>query len=131
MTEVQCGADPLLCFVPGDDRRFQAAGARDHRGERLVIERAEILHPALHLIKVSSVPEEPVLHDFTEPGRNLARGECLKRFRIRENRGGLMEAADQVFPGREIDTGLSAHRTVHLSEERCRHLYETDPAHPD
>ena len=42
-----------------------------------------------------------------------------------------MEAADQVFAGREIDTGLSAHRTVHLGEKRCRHLHESDPAHPD
>ena len=44
-----------------------------------------------------------MLHDFAEPGRNLARGKRLQRFRIRENRGGLMEAADQVFAGRELD----------------------------
>lgn len=37
----------------------------------------------------------------------------------------------QIFPRRNVDSGLAAHTAVNLCQKCCRDLNKTDTAHPD
>ena len=50
---------------------------------------------------------------------------------VRQHQPWMMEAADQVLAGAEVDACLAADGGVYLRQQRCRHLDEIDAAHVD
>ena len=59
---------------------------------------------------------------------HLARRQRIERGGIDQHQRRLVERADQVLARWRIDRGLAADRTVHLRQQRRRHLHETAAA---
>ena len=66
-----------------------------------------------------------------ESGAEFTRRQSRENVSISEDSDGLMEAADEVFSGGEIDSGLSADSRVDLREERRGNLDVGDSPHVD
>ena len=73
----------------------------------------------------------PALMDSREAGAELARGEGAEKVGVGEDSLRMVEAADEIFPGGEVDSGFAADGGVDLRKQRGRHLDVADAAHVD
>ena len=62
------------------------------------------------------------------PGAKLARRQRGERRRIGQHQLRRVESADQVLPFRQIHAGLAADGAIDLSDERGRHVHQSDAA---
>ena len=63
-----------------------------------------------------------MLDDLGEPLIELTTRQCFQNVEIINHQRGLMESADQIFPGARIHTGFAADRAVHHCQQRCWNL---------
>ena len=73
----------------------------------------------------------PYLITSNRPGAIFALGQGIERGGIDQHRQRLMEAADQVLAGDQVDAGLAADGGVHLRQQRGRNLQHRNAAHED
>jgi hypothetical protein len=63
-----------------------------------------------------------MLDDLRESLIELTTRQCFQNVEIINHQRGLMESADQIFPGARIHSGFPADRTVHHGQQRCWNL---------
>ncbi len=73
----------------------------------------------------------PALMDSWRPARSCGGGEGAEEVGVDVDGEGLVEAADEVFSGCEVDAGLAADGGVDLGEEGAGDLDVADAAHVD
>ena len=125
MAKVQQGAFALLCLVAHDDVGFhlhRPAHRLDPCGH---IPGRQRLPLGFQPVKKRRIAEQPVFHHLAITGKEIARLERAKNGRIGQHQRGLMKGPHKVFALRYVDSGLAAHRTVHLRQQRCRDLHKS------
>ena len=70
----------------------------------------------------------PCLIASAKPSFQIRSGKVRSVSSIGHDEGGMMEAADQIFPGAGIDPGLATDAAVDLREERGRNREIWDAA---
>ena len=124
--EVEHRAQPGLALVALHHAGLVADGTRHELlrhglgGERSP---RQLLHAAKHI----AAGEEAVLGHFRGAAAELPVGQRLQRAQVRQHEARLVERADVVLAGAEVDGHLAADRGVHLGEQRRRHLHEPTP----
>ena len=79
----------------------------------------------------AGVVDDAGFDGLVEAGAELRGGEGAEEVGVDVDGEGLVEAADEVFSGREIDAGLAADGGVDLGEEGAGDLDEGNSAHVD
>ncbi len=74
------------------------------------------------------VADQPVLDDFRQARRQLARWQGIEGRGVDQHSLGLVERAHHVFAQRMVDAGLAAHRRIDLGQQGGRHLDEVHAA---
>ena len=82
------------------------------RGYRLLAQRLE----------ETLVPDHTVLDYLRAPAAHLALGQRGEGIRIADHRGGLVEAAELVFPRAQVYRRLTADGGIHRRKQRRRQL---------
>ena len=62
----------------------------------------------------------PCLITSANPSCQIRSGKVSQRVDVCDDEHGMMEAADQIFPGAGIHAGLSANAAIDLGQQRCR-----------
>ena len=83
---------------------------------------------ALEQLEQPLVAERRHLHRLTERGPPLPLGQGREHADIDDDRGRLMERADEVLALRQVDRGLAPDRGVDLGDERRRDVHDRDAA---
>ena len=73
----------------------------------------------------------PALMDSCRPARSSAGGRVREEVGVGEDGLRMVEAADEIFSGGEVDAGLAADGGVDLGEEGGGDLHVADAAHVD
>ena len=64
--------------------------------------------------------------DLRHAGGQLPPGQRTQAIGVRQHQGGLVKAADEVLPLRQVQTGFAAHAAVHLGQQGGGHLDQRD-----
>ena len=128
VAEIEERARPLLALVRRDDRGLDLAGAPDRLGQRRGLAREHARAVRLQPAEEGGVRDERRLHDLREPGAQLPFRQRRQRIDVADDRGRLVEGADQVLAAGMIDAGLAADGGIHLGEQRGRQLHDRDAA---
>lgn len=125
---VEGRAAARLGFVLGDDPGLDLAAACHDGGEdrRVAVEQA--VEVAFEAAEEGGVGEDAVLDDLGEAGAELAVGQGAEHVEVAEDEAGLVEGADEVFSGGEVDPDLAADGAVDLGEQGGGDLDEGDAA---
>ena len=67
---------------------------------------------------IFAIRDNGVLDDLGEPLIELTTRQRFQNVEIINHQRGLMEGADQIFPGARIHTGFAADRAVHHCQQR-------------
>ena len=119
MAEVQQAAGAAVPLVPGHHRRFIPAAALHQPGKIRLRCRFQMAENFL-------VPDDAALDDLRHAGGQLPPGQRTQAIGVRQHQGGLIEAADEVFPLRQVQAGFAAYAAVHLGQQGGGHLDQRD-----
>src|SRR5690242_21432470 len=101
--EIEQRAFALLALVARDDAGLVAAAETDRLGERIVVVRVQRVGVRFEPGEEIRVADRAVLDDFGKTRRVFALRERRERRRVDEDRARLMERADEVLAGRDVD----------------------------
>ena len=122
VAKIQNGAQAGLGFVLAHHVGFDlaAAGNDFRQGGGMTAE--DFGHFPLQPFKQGCIVDDAVLDDLGQAGPEFAVGQPTQGRQIAEHQARLVESADQIFAGLEIDAHFPAHGTVHLGEQGGGHL---------
>ena len=72
----------------------------------------------------SGILDQRIFDDFGIAGAHVPVGESGEDGGVDQHQRGLVESADEVLAGGDVDRGLAADRTVDLGKQRGRYLDE-------
>ena len=75
------------------------------------------------------IADNAALDGFIKAGAKLAVGQCLQNSGIDQHDARMVKGSDQILPGNEINSGLSADGGVDLREHGCGHLHKLHAPH--
>ncbi len=110
-----------LALIAGHHARLGRDTARDRYRQHLGIGRQRARQLAFEIEEQFGIGDQRGLQRLADAGREIARIERRERRRIDGDERRMMEHADEVLAGAEIDRGLSADRGVDRGEQRRRH----------
>ena len=85
----------------------------------------------LHVVEEICVVDDAGLDGLLQSGAEFAWREGAEEVGVDEDSLRMVEAADEIFSGGEVDAGLAADGGVDLSEEGGGDLHVADAAHVD
>ena len=126
-------ARPALALIGDHDLQLGPAGALYDLGRRTTFEGGRIAASdgrpiSLEQLEESVVAEGCHLGRLAEGGPELAPWKRSEQVDVDDDRGRLMERADEVLALGQVHPGLAADRRVDLGDERGRKLDERDAA---
>jgi len=131
VAEVENAAEVAFFFVGGDDFALDADALADDGLEAGGVEGEDFGGVEGHFVEEGLAADDTALEDFVEAGAVFALGEGAEDFGVDQDGEGLVEAADEVFAGEEIDAGFAANGGVDLAEEGGGDLEDGDAAEED
>jgi hypothetical protein len=128
MTEVQQRTVTLLALITSDDLGLYLARPMDYMRKGRRIASKQPVHMRFEPREKSSVADQPVFDDLSEPGTQLTRRQARQRARVCQNQDRLVERADEILAARVVHSCFATHRRIHLREEGRRYLHERNAA---
>ena len=131
VAEVEDHAEAGFFFVFADDVGFDADRGGDDMGESGGVTCEDGFGVLFHVAEEFCVVDDAGFDGLLQAGAELRRRKGAEEVGVGEDGLRMVEAADEVFAGDEVDAGLAADRGVDLREERGRNLDVADAAHVD
>ena len=129
MAEVEHRPDARFALVLLDNPRLEAAALRDYMREYVRSQASDFRGVVLDEAKQSCIADCGGLDDLGHAVVEVARRQRSQRLRVRQDRDGLMERPEQVFPFPEVDAGLAADARIHLRDKGGWYLNVVHPSH--
>ena len=118
-------------LVDADDFGLHGDGRSDDVLERDRITSEDAFAVAFEEAKEARVTDDPCFYAFEETSAQLPRRQRFKNAYIGEDSERVMEAADEVFAGGQVDSGFAADGGINLREQRGGDLDVGDSPHVD
>ena len=126
MAEIEDFTEPGFAFIAADDTGLDYDVARNEQVESSTIATQDFLHRLFEHGEHRSIGDDGMLDDLGEAAAKFAVRKSAQQFRIGEDEARRIERADEVFPFGEINSRLATNGTIHLGDERGRHVYQGD-----
>ncbi len=134
VAEVEDHAEAGLFFVFADDVGFDADRGGYDAGEGFCVGTFFVeqgIGILFHEAEEAGVVDDAGFDAFLEPGAELGGGKGAEEVGVGEDGLGVVEAADEVFAGEEVDAGFASDGGVDLCEQGAGELDVADTAHVD
>ncbi len=128
VAQIQQGALAAFALVRRDHFGLVLATARDRILQRGGIACQQPVDVLLQPFEEGQVADQAILDDLGHACRQLLVRQGVQRGCIGQHQLRLVECAYHVLAERMIDTGLAAHRRIHLCQQRGRYLDERHTA---
>ncbi len=91
---------------------------------------AQTRRVVIEQIENDRVGDEPRLHHLGQPRGALVGGQGRQCRQVTQHSQGVVERADKVLAGVDVDPGLAAERRIHHRQDSGRHLHDVDATQP-
>ncbi len=131
VTEVEDHAQAGLLLVLADDLGLDADAGGDDLLQGGGVSRQDGVAVLLHEAEEGWVADDGGLNGLLQAGAEFGGGESAEKVDVAEDGEGVVEGADEVLAGEEVDAGLAAEGGIDLREERGGQANVADAAHVD
>ena len=122
VAEIEDAAEVAFALVGGDHFALHADGIGDDAVDGLRLASQHLAAAIGEKAEQIRFANDAGFDDFVEAGAVFAFGKRVQKRGIDQHRERLVETADEVLAGDEVDAGLAAERGVDLREQRGGNL---------
>ena len=131
VAEVQDHAQAGLLLVLADDLGLDADAGGDDLLQGGGVSRQDGVAVLLHEAEEGWVADDGGLNGLLQAGAEFGGGESAEKVDVAEDGEGVVEGADEVLAGEEVDAGLAAEGGIDLGEHGGGQANVADSAHVD